>query len=328
MISNRVKEISYHFKYHISNGNEKYLSELEQRITVSAIEITELLMGGIKKLKPIYSLLNGDGMTPENNAQKGKEIFIDDLEFYTYVLNSHLETQMTTIIEVKDAGGKEYLNLFNFLAHFLLPYQRQLSSDKVHDMIIPGFFLQVVGPQTNKVFPYEKLLRFNRPWTYIVLSEKKIIKSQNIDSHLSSFHEYRNNIMLNPKITQKESESSIIKLQRTYRKETPLKTKLFSNFISDLQKLPIRMRSIACQQKLGEMINKAIALMEAVTQLISETGASFVSPKPAKDICSKIGISLEETKIIVSIAQLFDSKMYRRMYSEREEVLMQMVVTI
>lgn len=195
-------------------------------------------------------------------------------------------------------------------------------------MIIPGLFLQVISSQTNKVFPSEKLLRFNRPWTYIYLSERRIIKSQNIDSHLSSYNEYRNGLVFNPKISQKESEALITKLQKTYRRETPFKTKLFSSFISDLQKLPVRMRSVACQQKLGEIVNKAVALMESVTQLLNETGALFVAPKPAKDICSKLGISLEETKIVVSIAQLFDSKMYRRMYSEREEVLMQMVVTI
>ncbi|KAH0794101.1 hypothetical protein GPJ56_001979 [Histomonas meleagridis] len=328
ILTNRVKEIAYYARFYITSGMIKQMSNLTPKIIDYSTELTYLLKGGISQLQPINITNMFQTTNNVSPTKRDRDSFVNDLDFLAFALSSHIETQMTTVIEIPSTNTPDFHPLFNFLAHFLLPFQRGLSSDTPHDRPISGFFLQVVRPQSSRGLPFDDLMKFNRPWTYIILSERKIIKPQNIDSHNISYNEYRNNITLNPKITSKEAEVILAKIRKGYRIAPPVRTRPLLGFVQYLEKLPIQMRTIACQQQLGGMINKAVALMEAVNQLLNETGALFVSPKPAKEICEKIGIGSDETRMIVSIAQLFDQRMYRRMYSEREDVLMQMVVTI
>jgi len=94
--------------------------------------------------------------------------------FYATALSSHLQTQMTTIIEIEK--NNDYLPLFAFLSKFLLPQQLALSSAEPHPLPVPGLFLQVTT--TRPTVPFDTLMQFKRPWTWIHFTSAKLFKLQ------------------------------------------------------------------------------------------------------------------------------------------------------
>ena len=92
--------------------------------------------------------------------------------FLTEVLTSHLQTEMTTVIESSDEESA--LNLFKFLSLFCLTNQLSLSSDKYKSYVVPGLYLQIVTHQDE--FPLTTLYTFERPWTWIRLDEKLVVQ--------------------------------------------------------------------------------------------------------------------------------------------------------
>ena len=90
---------------------------------------------------------------------------------YNRLLSSHLTTQMTTVIEVLDGDPSRYSH---FLAHFLLPYQREMSTLEILDKPCPHLFLQCVKNQ-EKEDRSKIMASFYRSVTWVKCSSKGIL---------------------------------------------------------------------------------------------------------------------------------------------------------
>lgn len=245
--------------------------------------------------------------------------------FYATALSSHLQTQMTTIIEIEK--NNDYLPLFAFLSKFLLPQQLALSSAEPHPLPVPGLFLQVTT--TRPTVPFDTLMQFKRPWTWIRFYKRKIIQITDFETQEIVRVDYLTNILLEPDLDKVESQKRFLKIKRVYNPEESMPSLWALDLIHSLLKLPGHYISTFLQQKMIEALNKAITLMRMVDDMITTGGGTFLQPDQLSMIAKLTDLKdNEEMKIAVAIAQIFDQRVFRHVFAGRKEVLMQLIVTI
>lgn len=252
-----------------------------------------------------------------------------NVEFYSAALTAHLCSEMTTVIE--HDGSQASTDLYNFLAQFLLPYQRELSSIEPHACAAPGLFLQCVVPQ--KDLPLENLMEFQRPWTWIQPSKKAIMRSPDIETQLSVFVSYRRFSYLTMDLTDEDRHAQIQKMVKKYRMHLtwePLSAQWCTDAIKVIAAVPNHIKKVICEQKVGELVNMAIALVEAIDSLLSVSEAAFIQPDQKTELSKELGIRKDddEMRMIVSVAQIFDKRIYRRVQGGRKEMVMKMIHTL
>jgi len=243
-------------------------------------------------------------------------------QFVSAALTSHLQTQMTTIIEVKTYEEAE--SLFNFLGCFLFENQIEMSSKTIRSHPVPGLFLQIVC--IHQELPYEYLWQFQRPWTWIRMSQQQVIQSPEIDTQKGVFKEFRSCVQMR---YNEEIISCKSKMQKTYRPKFILSNKWSLSIIEQFNKTPHQIRTYFCEQQLGHYMRIACVMIEKINASMKNSNSPFLSQENAQQIEHQLNLTdKEESKAIVAIAQLFDGLAFKRMYAGRKEVFMQMIATI
>ncbi|OHT13202.1 hypothetical protein TRFO_16766 [Tritrichomonas foetus] len=253
-------------------------------------------------------------------------LFLNDITFYAACLQSHLQTQMVTVIETDNENNAKLL--FDLLSFFLLPEQRKLSSRKIHEFPVPGLFLQCISPQSE--IPYPEFFQFTTPITYVRLNEKTIFSSNNCILQNMIANEYAESILFAVNLTEEEHYVRMSKLKKQYSMEEIIKpAESIINILKSFGKVPLSFCPVICQQKLAELVQQAVLIIEISNSMVEQSKSKYLS-STQKMIISELlqNLGKEEMKMITAIAQMFDEKFYQRFYSGRQEVFKQMIVTI
>lgn len=278
-------------------SNQSSLLDFVPNLHESVTEIGKLLQAYIPK-----SLISFVAIPPDS----------DCVEFYAKALSAHIESQMTTIIELDDKFTVP--PVYGFLAQFLLPYQLELSSAEPNEVPIPGLYLQMVKP--SGVIPVSKMMSFKRPWTWINYSAKTLYKSVDVERQLVIYNKYRNSIALVPELSEEDIMAKINKIvPRSYYLECQA-AKWSIETVKLIQKIQNNMIISVCKMKLEELMNKSLTLIHSVNDLFEENGS--VTPEQMRLIQTCLEISDEtELRMISSFARLFDSQIYRRIFQDK-----------
>jgi len=242
--------------------------------------------------------------------------------FLGKIVTSHLQTQMTTIIESNDIELSN--RYFSFLSKFLLPDQASLSSMVVRSSLVPGLFLQCVTNQTS--FPFQALWQFNRPYTWVQIDSKRVFQSPNTMIQQQINNEYMNSVLMDPSLSNTMVDEKCHTLLMTYQLSAVNESRWSIEKVKELLSLPHNIRSFCCEQSFSCWITKSLVAIEMVKFFSSKCSAKYLQ----QDHIRSIGESLEirdkdEMKILISISSRFDSTIYKKVYSGKKEVLLQMV---
>ena len=228
-----------------------------------------------------------------------------DSSFLALALTSHLQTQMTTIIECKTSHDSK--NISSFLANFLLPAQLEMSSMIVHPIPIPGLFLQCVERQ--KVAKHELMIKFQRPVTWIKLSDFSIEQTdiescdfQNISS-LSYKYYYYFHLGAKAKVNQ------LLQQYRIEQVKVPSPWACLTT--QSIIQSPKFTQEIICEIQMGAIIRTAIAyislLLEKEKQYPVEN--HLLSNYSYESVSKTLKlVRNDDLKIVKSISNLFHPK--------------------
>lgn len=306
-ISSRCAEITMMVKSQILN--ERSFHDISIHIQRLSKEINRILNAGIAIPNSI------------NTAKLPHETML------AIALKSHISTQMVTIIEAPTQ--KKAKPLFDFLSHFLLPTQMNLSSNELFDEPVPGFFLQTVRPQGSVGLPMLKLLRFKRPWTWIRLTEETIYASPEIDIQRKYYNAYNTFINTTPATHGAESYNRIKKYLETYKPHFPKPSEWSTEFAHKLLSLPPTIAHIYCNQKMTEFLNKSTLLIEIVQTMLSEGHKGYLHQSQITEAAEYIDADEDDLlPQVVALADIFDRTIFQKVYSGKKEILRSMIVTI
>lgn len=228
--------------------------------------------------------------------------------FLGYCLTSHLQTQMTTIIESKNE--KLAQDYFDFLSLFLTKEQMNFSSNTYSSRVSPCLFLQIVSPQQE--IPLSTLALFERQWTWIKLDEEDILQGpeQSIQSLTYS------DVMVKHYSTP--SMENEFKPSRFNISETSCAFKL----VQQLKTLNNSEKYSLCIDFFGEIIRKSILMVNLSDRMKNASG--IISPESKQEILNVLEITDKaDLNIIGGIASFFDPMVYRRLFYGRRDVFMQ-----
>ena len=307
LIFNRLQAVSHTILFTIKN--EGQLNSLTNKIRSLTYDCMNIIEAGIHKSLFIR-------LPPSN-----------DHSFFSLALTSHIETMMTTIIEISE--GIDHMPLFDFLAQFLLPYQAQLSQNDISNQPIPGLYLQVV--QQHASFPLEIMMQFERPWTWIRMSKKQVFQSPDYTSQGIAYKDYRTNILLSPDIVNDNEEVRLrfTLLKKNYIITNPEISEWSSKIVKKLDSISPELRVLFIQQKLNELIRRSITLNNMMDHLLSSSNVNFLQGDQLTALGKALNIKgKDEMKIAVAIASIFDPKAYSRAYGGRREVFSRMIVML
>lgn len=322
----------YAFAFFINEKYQTINTVINDLVRDSAVECAMLIQNALRKDEQLYTVTSKihdcayqiscifrAGVDNIHSISSVIESNNQDQVFYAQVLWCHLYTQMTTIIELDDSKPGAEIPLFNFLASFMLPFQLQLSDIKPHKEPIPGFFLQCVVQQ--KGLPKETLLMFKRPWTWIRISEKKVICIENIEEHKSFANQYLQTIKLNFDFQPSDAKERLKKKEIDIIKRDGFMVKWPLKIMNLLKKVPDHLRVTFAREILNELLQKAVILIQAINLILKQKQQNFLNPSQLKDICSTFNIEDDEKEIILSIANLFDSSILNRTDTYRTQML-------
>ena len=248
--------------------------------------------------------------------------------FFATAITSHLQTQMTTVIEIEDENNKDYLPLYDLLSKITLPEQLSLSSPKPQAFPTPGLFLQVTYYRSPNL-PYEHLMQFRRPWTWIRFFKRKIVQMNDFEIQEITRLDYRTNILFEPDADRSEIQKRFMKIKRGYNPEECTASAWANEIIHYLFKIPSHFINNYLNQKLIDELNKSMTFMKMVDDAITKGGGTFLQPDQLNFITKVVDLKdNEEIKIAVALAQIFDKRVFRHVFAGRKEVLMQLIVTI
>ena len=265
-----------------------------------------------------------------------------DSNFYAAALTSHLQTQMTTVIELppqstdsessfpQQLKNSKFNDLSCFLAHFTLPSQLELSSLEVKNYPTPGLFLQIVCSQ--KV-PLEEFLTISpRPTTWIRLQNMKIFRT----NEKLFLDQYKNAVQSNLYNNENDSTNSTISpyLRPFWSISSKLKKEQINKLIvssinnsncsswvlstlSMIQESPKFVKKMTTEQSFGSLIKLIFAFIAIKNEKIgiNNENQDFLSMDQIIDI-QKNELDLENNDdllIVISIAQIFDNNTYKQM---------------
>ena len=243
-----------------------------------------------------------------------------DASFYNLCLTSHLQSMMTTIIEA--TSEEECSSLFSLLSHFLLPEQRKLSCKKILKKPIPGLYLQCVKPQSN-LFPV--ILRFDRPWTYIVTSKKKVINFTNIIEQKQIFNIYSSNVFYSLEKNTLEQKQLCAKLMKTYHDRLILPCEWVKDLISSIMNKE-ELAELICKQKFFELIQRGLILSDVIKESTKMIKLPFLQTNQIDSIMKLMDIKdIIELRVLCSISEIFNEGSFNQLFSGRNETIRKMI---
>jgi len=129
----------------------------------------------LKELDEVIELIDEDTkLVSHSGISLSTKISISESDFYLYalLLTAHFHTQMTIVIESANSQAEHAQQIARFLAHFSLPYQRQMSSLDLLSHPSPHLYIQCVEQQSESVYA-DWMLSFDRPVTWVKLPERR-----------------------------------------------------------------------------------------------------------------------------------------------------------
>ncbi|KAH0791396.1 hypothetical protein GPJ56_004611 [Histomonas meleagridis] len=259
------------------------------------------------------------------DVKPGKLILPNSIDemFYNKCLTSHLQTQMTTIIETPNLEAS--LSLYSFLSHFLLPEQQSLSDPTPHHTVIPGLFLQCVTPQP---LPHQKLFQFKRPWTWVNVSQKEVHQYPNIDTQKQIFNEYTTNVLFSDDSESPEAKQLIAKLTRLYQKFEVFPTQWSRKTIDMISSR----RSFAeriCEERMLEMVNMSILLVNMIDETLANGKLKYLQTNQINSIMKLLELNDKmELRMVCAVAELFQNGSYSKVFAGRNQAIRQMMNSI
>lgn len=243
-------------------------------------------------------------------------------EFYALVLSSHLSTQMTTVIE---ASSIEEANpLISLLSHFLLPYQRELSSSVIRSSPLPGLYLQVISPQ--KSFPAEILALFPRQWTFVSFKNKAVRQSPDWEAQRQARAQIRHvTLQIIPggqSDASKKLSLTLAKYRCKYWETIPPQ---ILRLINQISKLSSEAAAAVCEMYLNEVLHTALTVIKTSDALMQEKQQYFLGPENVQQMNRALGIDDEELRMAVGVASAFDQKISATVYTGCQAVIKKML---
>lgn len=268
-------------------------------VSTSTYHIRALLKSHIEKVPPMPQILPVD------------------IPFFSAMLSSHFQTQMTTIIE---ASSEEVaLPLFNFLAHFLLPYQFALSSPYLHKEPVRGLYLQCVKKCSE--LPKNLLFQFERSWTWVRADSQIVFQSPDIQRQQQVSKEYMTSIIFDSNASKEDVENRLTKFKKVYK--TDLAThdaeRWTSIFIRKLPGASPVEQEFMCNMMVRNLIEKGMLLIELVDHYLNQSGLNFLRNEQTTEITASLGITdKDELGAITAVAQLYDQRTFKRMITAKD----------
>ena len=306
---------------------------LRHECAIATVQVSEFIQEGKDFLTNVTSIVKNTAkaMTHIMHAHISSLpplsiINPNEINFYSAVLSSHLQTQMTTIIEAENQ--QQASQVFNFLAHFLLPYQLSLSSPNIHRDPIRGLYLQCV--EKKQTLPYELLFTFNRPWTWVRVKDKMVFQSPSITTQSSIAKEYIQSIKMDVTCTEADKQVKMNKFKKIYKTEvtTHPQEKWSSSFLTKYIKQNPSIQPFLCEMFIRNQLEKGMLLIELIDHYLNSLDRYFLRKSEVAEITQSLGITdKDELKAITAVAQFFDQRTFRRM-QRAKEVLNKLVSTV
>ena len=224
-----------------------------------------------------------------------------DSLFLSIVLSSHLQTQMTTVIEAETKEEASFIS--SFLAHFLLPCQLEHSSLELRDTIVDGLFLQCVKPQ--EMYIDELMLTFRNPTTYVKLPERVVFITPSAEKQKLINEDWRDSLTLD-KQSMKRKIGAIRGQHKIYLKKVSAPCPWSMVTLSLITQVPPENQKKICELQFTSIFKMALAAAAYLDNASIES--SILSNEECSDICKELKITgADDLNMILSIAHIFDS---------------------
>jgi hypothetical protein len=252
---------------------------------------------------------------------------IDDLsegdkKFFSLVLTSHLETQMTTIIETNNRAQAE--KIITFLTHFTLPYQLELSSSELRDSPIQGLYIQCINPQ--KSIPIDILAGFQRPWTYVNLDKKHVRQSPDWDYQRTTRLTIRQAHLMSLHPGSNEAQKKINSIMAKYRAKNVLEASKWSiEALNQIASADQNNRQSVAAIKFSEIVYESLSVIKFTEALMSEKQQTFLSSDHVQYMNKILGIDDDDLRMAVGVATAFDPKISSTVYTGCQAVIKKML---
>ncbi|EAY20903.1 hypothetical protein TVAG_437290 [Trichomonas vaginalis G3] len=276
------------------------IHEATHYIQKLANEIKTLMKSGITTNFPIPRILPQDSL------------------FYATALFSHLTSQMVTIIEA--SSFEEAEPLFSFLSKFLLKSQASLSSTLLLDEPQPELFLQIV--KERETISMIKMLNFERSWTWIRLKTKSVYISPDITSQKRYYDIFKD---FDPN-DNSENGKRMKKYLETYTTRQITRCHWTTTIVSKIISSSPQVSNLICERTVDLLVTKGIVLLEYIKSL----GEVAFLQNSQLEIAKQLLEVTEEDMFyaIVSVADLFDNSVHRKIFAGKKAMLMSMMASI
>lgn len=246
-----------------------------------------------------------------------------DINFLGAVITSHLQTQMTTIIEADNPDLAK--QLFDILMYFCLDYQQKLSDKYYRNSPIPYLYVQIVWQQTT--IPLNMLWEFKKPWTWVQLSEKAVIQSPPIEVQSVAYAE--NQQIKTSSLTDEEIKNRTAKISRIYKLNVVRNSEFGVKLINMLLAANQKYLEFCARDIFARIVQKSVLLIELCGSIIKCVEAP--TREELHEIDSILGISddsgfqKDEKSIIISLAALLNKDVYKKVYLGRKDKAMYLI---
>ena len=259
------------------------------------------------------------------------DISPQDADFYALVLTSHLETQMTTIIE----SPSEALcsNLISFLAHFTFPYQLELSSTELRDSPVQGLYIQCIKPQQS--MPFSILAGFQRPYTYVTLKNKNVRQSPDWDTQRTTRLQLRQVHIQSIPLGNKERNTEAAKRQNAIMSKYRIKfmernkkldpSKWAIETLSTIRQAESSMKENIAAIKLSDIVYSSLSVIKFTESLMNEKQQTFLSSDHVQFMNKILNMDDEDLRMAVGVATAFDPKISSTVYTGCQAVIKKML---
>ena len=296
-LEEECREIAYTAKSTISSNSP--LSKLDVLIQRTNEVCQILSRSGVSKLPDIV-------------------VHPSDAAFFGLILTAHLTTHMNTVIESNNPEEAEKYG--NFLAHFTLPNILQHACLDYLPAPVPGLSIQLVSKQPDTTEDF--LLRFRSPTTLIRMPERLVISTPSADTQERAHGDF----MIANAIESGQRQIKIAQLKMQYKnsliqvKPAPWATAT----VAVMTQMPKNTHSLICRQQLNSIIGLSLAVIEFVDEKLSLSKSAFLQPDEINDIIKTLKLTgKNDLSLIISVAQMFDQSLQRKLFLSRKDVFMQ-----
>ena len=237
-----------------------------------------------------------------------------DSQFLAIALSSHLQTQMTTVVEANSKEDAYFI--MSFLYCFTLPFQREHSSFEMHDTIIHGLYLQCVKPQDSYID--DLILSFRTPTTYIKLPERSIFITPNIDKQKQIYENWRETLTLDSQ-TAKKRIAEVRKEFNLSLKKINYPTPWSLVTLSLVTQVQREYQESVCDLQFSSFVKMSLNSIAIVKSMVEDTTKTLTFDE-FQNICKELKITgSEDLNLLFSVAQIFDKSFHVKIATNKSK---------